>query len=408
MRLPTRSRTAGSLPGVTGTVRMDRRTGSLMTRLRPGDIAVFDHLDLDRQNAEALVERGVVAVVDASPLISGRYPNLGPEHLASSGVVMVDDVGPAVFTRLRDGERARIHDGAVLVGSDAVVSGRALGSERIDALMQDARGGLSTQLQSFTHNTTEFLRREQDLLLHGQGLPATTTPIQGRPVVVVVRGFDYREDLRQLRRFIREQRPVLIGVDAGGDALLEAGHRPDIVVVGQQGLGATTATGTADDQDGAVSPPALHAAREVLLHTDRADRTSGEERLSRLGIRHRTVTSSGMSEDVALLLADLRGASLIVTVGTHATLDEFLDRRRAGLSSTFLTRLRVGPKLVDAKAVPSLYAGQVRAWHLVLVLLAGLLSLAVAVASTPAGAQWWAAAAAVMADLLGWVEGLGS
>ncbi|HYO38570.1 MAG TPA: putative cytokinetic ring protein SteA [Nocardioidaceae bacterium] len=403
MRLPTRSRTAGALPGVTGTVRMDRRTGSLMTRLRPGDIAVIDHLDLDRQNAEALVERGVVAVVDASPLISGRYPNLGPEHLASSGVVMVDDVGPAVFARLRDGERARVHDGTVLVGSEEVVSGRALDSEGIVELMQDARGGLSTQLQSLTHNTTEFLRREQGLLLHGQGLPHTTTPIEGRPVVVVVRGFDYREDLRRLRRFVREQRPVLIGVDAGADALLESGHRPDIVVVGKEGL---PGSGTTDDQDVTVSLRALHAAGEVLLHTDGADRVTGEERLSRLGVRHRTVASSGMSEDVALLLADVRGASLVVTVGTHATLDEFLDRRRGGLSSTFLTRLRVGPKLVDARGVSQLYAGQVRAWHLALVVLAGLVALGVAVATTPVGAEWWAAAAAALSDLLRWVEGL--
>ncbi len=406
MRLPTRSRTAGALPGVTGTVRMDRRTGSLMTRLRPGDIAVIDHLDLDRQNAEALVERGVVAVVDAAPAISGRYPNLGPEHLASSGVVLVDDVGPAVFSRLRDGDRARIHDGAVLVGADEVVAGRALGSDRIVELMQDARGGLSTQLQSFAHNTTEFLRREQDLLLHGQGLPPTQTAIDGRPVVVVVRGFDYREDLRRLRRFVREQRPVLIGVDGGADALLEAGHRPDIVVVGQRGLATSGSVRAADGQDVAVSTRALRAAREVLLHTDHADRAPGEERLARLGVRHQVVTASAMSEDVALLLADVRGASLLVTVGTHATLDEFLDRRRAGLSSTFLTRLRVGPKLVDAEGVAQLYAGRVRAWHLALVLLAGLVALAVAVASTPLGAQWWTAVTAVLAGAPGWVEGL--
>jgi uncharacterized membrane-anchored protein len=389
MRLPTRQRSVERLPGVIGTVRMDRRTPALLRRLQPGDIAVLDHLDLDRASAQALVGSGVVAVVDASPLISGRYPNLGPELLADSGVVMVDGVGPEVFARLRDGARIRVHDGAVLLGEEPVVQGRALGVTEVAALMDDARSGLATQLQSFAHNTTEFLRREQDLLLHGEGIPEVATRIEGRPVVVVVRGHDHRDDLRGLRRFIREQHPVLLGVDAGADALLAEGHRPDIVVVGAEGLGSG---GT--DEGSTVSDKALRAAGEVVLHADRSGHAPGADRLDRLGVRQRKMTAAGASEDVALLLADVRGASLIVTVGTHATLDELLDRQRAGLASTFLTRLRVGPKLVDAPSIPTLYVGRVRVWHLVLVLLVGLLALAVAVATTPVGADWWS----VLAD----------
>jgi uncharacterized membrane-anchored protein len=403
MRFPTRHPTVDGLPGVTGTVRMDRRTGSLLRRLRPGDIAVLDHLDLDRANAEALVERGVVAVVNASPFISGRYPNLGPELLADAGVLMLDDVGPDVFGRLQDGSRARVHDGSVLVGAEPVASGRELRSEEIVAMMQDARSGLSTQLQSFTHNTTEFLRREQELLLHGEGIPETVTPIAGRPVVVVVHGYDYREDLRRLRRFIREQHPVLIGVDAGADALLSAGHRPDLVLVGEDGLAHGS---TAGERGGTVSDAALRAGREVVLHADRSGRVPGGDRLSRLGIRHRTLSASGMTEDMALLLADVHGASLIVAVGTHATLDEFLDRQRSGLASTFLTRLRVGPKLVDAKGIPQLYAGRVRLWQLALVLLAGLVALGAAVAVTPVGGEWWSALTAALSDVLDWIQGL--
>jgi uncharacterized membrane-anchored protein len=386
MRLPTRQHSVSALPGVTGTVRMDRRTPSLLRRLQPGDIAVLDHLDLDRASAQALVASGVVAVVDASPLISGRYANLGPALLADSGVLLVDGVGPEVFTRLRDGVHARVHDGAVLVGEEPVVQGRALGAAEVAALMQDARSGLATQLQSFAHNTTEFLRREQDLLLHGEGIPEVATRIEGRPVVVVVRGNDHRDELRGLRRFIHEQRPVLVGVDAGADALMAEGHRPDIVVVGTHGLGSP---GTGDEVS-TVSDKALRAASEVVLHADRSGHAPGADRLDRLGVRQRRVAAAGASEDVALLLADVRGASLIVTVGTHATLDELLDRQRAGLASTFLTRLRVGPKLVDAASIPTLYAGRVRVWHLVLVLLAGLLALAVAVATTPVGSEWWA------------------
>lgn len=394
MKFPTRRRTDPGLPGTTGPVRVDRRTNTLVRRLRPGDIAVIDHLDLDRANAEALLDRGVVAVVNASPFISGRYPNLGPELLARSGVVLVDNVGGDVFGKLHDGVQVRIDDGRLYVKDEVVVSGSQLSQGDIAAMMEEARGGLSTQLQSFTHNTTEFLRREQDLLLHGQGAPDLRTRLEGRPVVVVARGYDYREDLRRLKGYIREQRPVLIGVDAGADALLEAGHRPDLVVVGETGL----APGNRAGDLGAVSDKALRGAREVVLHSDRTGRAIGADRLDRLGVRSQTFPAAGTSEDVALLLADLAGASLIVSVGTHATLTEFLDRQRAGLASTFLTRLRVGPKLVDAKGVPHLYSGRVRVWHLVAVLLAGIVALLVALAGTPVGQEWWDSLTAWLAD----------
>jgi uncharacterized membrane-anchored protein len=394
MKLPSRQRPDPGLPGIAGTVRVDRRTSALVRRLRPGDIAVIDHLDLDRANAEALLDRGVVAVVNASPFISGRYPNLGPELLARSGVVLLDNVGFDVFGKLHDGAGGRIHDGTLYVKGEPAASGAELSSGDIATMMEEARGGLSTQLQSFTHNTTEFLRREQDLLLHGQGAPELRTRLAGRPVVVVVRGYDYREDLRRLKGYIRDQRPVLVGVDAGADALLEAGHRPDIVVVGETGL----AAGNRASDAGAVSNKALRGAKEVVLHSDRTGRAVGSERLDRIGIRAHSFPASGTSEDVALLLADLAGASVIVSVGTHATLTEFLDRHRSGLASTFLTRLRVGPKLVDAKGVPQLYSGRVRVWHLLAVLLAGVVALLVALAGTPAGQEWWDAAQAWFDD----------
>ena len=394
---------------------MDRRTGALVRRLRPGDVAVVDHLDLDRGTAEVLVECGVAAVVNAAEFISGRYPNLGPDLLAGAGVVMVQ-VGPEVFSRVREGSTVRVHEGSVILDGEVVAEGRQLDGPQIVALMEQARGGLASQLASFTHNTTEFLRREQELLLHGEGIPAIRTSLAGRPVVVVVRGYDYREDLRNLNRFIREQRPVLLGVDAGADALLAAGHRPDIVVVGEEGLGqagdrrrdgpADQPDDRSDERGSVVSDRALRSAREVVLHADRSGRAVGAERLRRLGVRHETLAASGTSEDVALLLADVRGASLLVAVGTHATLDEFLDRQRAGLASTFLTRLRVGPKLVDAKGVPQLYAGRVRTWHLVLVVLAGLLALAVAIGATPVGGQWWDSLGSVLSDVPDRIQGL--
>lgn len=402
MKFPSRPKPDAGLPGTAGTVRVDRRTSTLVRRLKPGDIAVIDHLDLDRANAEALLERGVVAVVNVSPFISGRYPNLGPELLARSGVLLVDNVGAEALGRLHDGASARVHAGRLFVNGEPVVEGEELTVDKIGELMEEARGGLSTQLQSFTHNTTEFLRREQDLLLHGQGAPRLRTPMLDRPVVVVVRGYDYREDLHGLRRYIREQRPVLVGVDGGADALLEAGHHPDIVVIGEAGLSPATRAGDL----ASVSDQALRGAGEVVMHTDRGGRAVGAERLDRLGVRAQTFSASAGTEDVALLLADVAGASLIVAVGTHATLDEFLDRRRSGLASTFLTRLRVGPKLVDAKSIPQLYSGRVRLWHLVLVLLAGVLALLVALAGTPVGQEWWATLQQWTADTTDWLQGL--
>jgi uncharacterized membrane-anchored protein len=403
MKFPSRQKPVDDLPGVVGTARMDRRTHALVSRLRPGDVAVIDHLDLDRASAEALVDRGVAAVVNASPFISGRYPNLGPELLAKSGVMMVDNVGSDVFSKVHDGNCVRLHDGQVFVNDEAVVSGRALDADGVQDLMEEARGGLATQLQSLTHNTTEFLRREQDLLLNGQGVPRTRTDLESRAVVVVVRGYDYREDLRRIRRFVREQRPVLIGVDAGADALLAAGHRPDIVVVGENGLAPAD---KGSDQGQTVSDKALRGCREVVLHTDRAGRAVGADRLDRLGVSTQNFSASGTTEDVAMLLADLSGASLIVSVGSHATLDEFLDRHRSGLASTFLTRLRIGPRLVDAKGVPHLYAGRVRIWHMLAVLVAGVAALCVAIAATPVGQEWWTSVQPSLRDLLDWFQGL--
>lgn len=384
MRLPPRQKPSPGVPGIVGTARVDRRTTSLLRKLRPGDVAVIDHLDLDRANAEALVEAGVVAVVNASQFISGRYANLGPEVLTKAGVVLVDDVGAEVFSKLRDGANVRVHDGQLVVDDEPLVAGQVLSEQDVRSRMESARSGLSTQLQSFTHNTTEFLRREQELLLHGQGAPKTQIDMRGRPVLVVVAGYDFREDLRLLKRYIREQRPVLIGVDAGADALLAEGHRPDLVVVGEKGLGHASRSAEA----ATVSDKALRTAREVVLHTDRSGRAVGSQRVERLGVDAHVFSAAGASEDIAMLLADLAGASLVILVGTHATLDEFLDRHRSGLASTFLTRLRVGPRLVDARNIPLLYVGRLRMWQLAIVLLAGLAALGAAVVTTPMGEEW--------------------
>ena len=375
MKFAVRSRHAPSLPGVHGPARMHRRTASVLGRLSVGDIAVIDHLDMDRDTAQALVDAGVVAVVNAGPMISGRFPNLGPERLVESGVLVLDNAGPEVFDRIKDGTTLRIHEGVVHVGDTLVVPAREVTADVVRQEMAQARSGLSAQLESFTHNSTEFLRREQDLLLHGHGVPQTATEISGRPVVVVVRSHGWEDELTGIKPFIRERRPVLIGVGRGADALVSAGHRPDLVVV----------DGSSDHLPAAG---VLRRARDVVVLVEQGSARSVTEPLERMSIRPLRFETSATTEDAALLLASAHQASLIVGVGMHATLAEFLDRRRPGLASTFLTRLKVGPDLVDAAAVPLLYDGAVRPRHLLAAVLAGLVAVAAAVGVTPVGQEW--------------------
>jgi uncharacterized membrane-anchored protein len=383
--VPVRNRSSVAQPGLTGVARVDRRTRVLLPRLRPGDIAVIDQLDLDRATAQALVDARVAAVLNISPFLSGRYPALGPTLLAEAGVLLLDRLEGA--ERITDGARVRVHDEVVHLGPDPVALGREVDLALLEEEMGLARTGMGAQLQTFTHNSTEFLRREESLLLHGEGLPALGTKIAGRPVVVVVEGRGHREDLRAVKSFLKERRPVLVGVDGGADVIRAAGLKPDVVVV---------AAGHGDTA--LPSAAALRAAHDVVVRVDRGNRRPVEQ-LERLGVRARRVETSATTEDVALLLAHAGEASVIVGVGTHATLDDFLDRQRSGLASTYLTRLRVGRQLVDASAVPTLYSGRLRPRHLFLTLLIGIVALAAAVATTPVGQEW-------ARDLLDWARTL--
>ncbi|QWC85174.1 hypothetical protein KLP28_16945 [Nocardioidaceae bacterium] len=370
--------------GASGRARVDRRPRAVLGRVHAGDIVVVDETDLDRETAQALVEADVAAVVNGSSFFSGRYPSLGAGVLAEAGVVLLEAVGGEVVAQLPEGSRARVTGDRLIAGKRAW-TGNRLTLEEIERRMASARTGLAAQLETFTASTSEFLRREQDLLLHGLSTPSLRTRIHGRPVVVVSRGYDHREDVARLRRFIREQHPVLIGVDGGAETLVEARLRPDVVIVGEGGLGRPVTTGGNDT--GSVSDRTLRRARDVVLHADASGRAAGSARLERLGVRHHVMATSGTPEDIALLVADLADPTVIITAGSHATLEEFLDRQRSGLASIFLTRLKVGARLVEARAVPELYAGRVRTWQLLLVVLAGLVALVAAFTTTPVGQE---------------------
>src|SRR4051794_36946191 len=372
MRLATlrRPRSGERPPGAVGIARLDRRTKRLTKRLRPGDIAVIDHVDLDRVGAEGLVAARVAAVVNAAPSISGRYPNLGPEILLTAGIPLLDAVDAEIFTEVREGDSVRLLDDTLYAADGRVVAkGEPQTPDTVASAMAEARAGLAVQLEAFASNTMEYLKRERDLLLDGVGVPDIRTGIEGRHALVVVRGYNYREDLVALRHYVREYKPVLIGVDGGADALIEEGLKPHLIV---------------GDMD-SVSDAALRCGAEIVVHAYRDGSAPGLTRVQDLGIDPVVFPAAGTSEDVALLLADDKGASLIVAVGTHATLVEFLDKGRSGMASTFLTRLRVGGKLVDAKGVSRLYRTRIPAYMLFLLIAAAFVALYAAAAVTPVG-----------------------
>lgn len=395
MKLPLRPPPDTSAPGLVAVVRADRRTGSLLARLRPGEIALLDHPDLDRATAVALVDAGVGAVVNAAPMTSGRFPNLGPQVLVEAGIPVVDGLGADGYSALRDGQTVRLCDGLLYDDDLLLATGRVVGREEATADSDRARVGMTSQLETFVHNTSALLRREQDLFLHGIGLPTLRTRLAGRPVVVVAAGPDLRAELRRLRPFLRDQRPVLVAVGAAAEPLREVGFQPEVLVL----------PAGPSDPDG-PSAKVLKGARDVVGCVEPGAARSALDHLERRGSRPLRLETGTSAEDAALVLADAAGAAVIVAVGMGAGLEELLDRRRPALASTYLTRLKVGHRLVPAAAVPQLYAGQVRPRHLAAVLLAGLVAVAAAVGVTPVGQEWFDAAIPVLQDLVHELRGL--
>ena len=357
------SRNANARPGVIGAARVDRDIDRLLRRIGPGDIAVLDILDLDRVTADALVDAGVVGVVNASPSISGRYPNLGPEVLVANNIALIDNAGPEIFKKIKDGSKVRLYDGGVYHGERRLVHGVERTDEEIADLMHDAKTGLVAHLEAFAGNTIEFIRSESPLLIDGIGIPDIDVDVYRRHVVVVTDGPAAAEDLKSLKPFIKEYQPVLVGVGAGADVLREEGYRPQLIVGNPK----------------QISAESLKCGAQVVLPADADGHAGGLERIQDLGIGAMTFPAAGSAADLALLLVDHHGASLIVTVGHSASIEEFFDRSRAQSNpSTFLTRLKVGEKLVDAKAVATLYRSHISGGAIALLVLAVLFAVVAA------------------------------
>jgi uncharacterized membrane-anchored protein len=355
-------------PAVTvrAAARVDRRTKDLTKRLVPGEIAVIDHADIDRVAAEGLIGAQVAAVVNAAPSITGRYPNGGPIRLVEAGILLVDDVGPEVMDQIVEGMTVEVvADGVVRAGDLEIGRGHTRTVADVTDAMERARANIGEELERFAENTLEYIRREAKITFDPLELPDLKVSFKNRHALVVVRGHDYKTDLAALKAYLREYEPVMIGVDGGADALLELGFHPDIII---------------GDFD-SVSDKAMNCGAELLHHVHPDGRAPGRENLEASGLTpgdgYQEFVAEGMSEDVAMLLAYEAGASLIVAVGTHSTMVEMLDKGRRGMSSTFLTRLRLGPVLVDAKGVHRLYEGRVRRRDLLVLVLAALFTILV-------------------------------
>jgi uncharacterized membrane-anchored protein len=352
---------------LTGQAKLDRFTKHLVKRLSADDIAIIDHTDLDRVSAEELLESGVRVVVNVAPSQSGRFPNPGPLALVRGGVRLIDVTGNDLFEKVSEGELLTVRGAGLYRNGTQVASGHMLDELELERTLAEQRSRVTEALEAFAENTMRYLREEGKLLSEGIDFPPLRTRFRERHALVVARGPGYKRDLRMVKPYIRDFKPVLIAVDGGADALREAGYQPDVIV---------------GDMD-SVSDEAIGCGAELLVHGYRDGPAPGEARAKRLGASFEIVHATGISEDLALLLAFEKGSELIVAVGTHFNLIEFLERNRAGMSSTFITRLKVGEILIDAKGVSRLASRQVGIWPLVLFALAGLGAIAVAVIVSP-------------------------
>jgi uncharacterized membrane-anchored protein len=347
-----------------GVARLDRRTKRLVKRLGPDDIAIIDHRDIDRASAEELLESRVRVVFNVSPSVTGRFPNVGPLSLVRGGIRLIDCPGAELFEDVKEGEALVVRGAALYRNGTRLAAGHVHMEDELERALAEQRARVTDALESFAENTLHHVRDESKLLSEGVQIPQLKTSFRDRHALVVARAPEAKRDLRIVRSYIREFKPILIGVDGGADRLLEAGYSPDVVV---------------GDMD-SVSDKALRSGAEIVVHAYAGGRAPGRERVDRLGLPSALLPAPGMSEDVAILLAYEKGAELIVAVGTRFNLTEFLERDRAGMSSTFLTRLKVGDILVDARGVSRLFRARAGVGPLLAFVGAGLAAIVAAVA----------------------------
>jgi len=348
--------------------RIDSRTKNLVKRIKSGEIAVIDHADLDQVAADSLIQAKVKLVINASPSITGKYPNPGPSKLLEEGINILDNVGKKIFNKVHEGDYLEIKGNQIYKGNELIGTGVFLHLKNVNRQLKEIRHNLVSELDKFLHNTLEYAMKEKDLILGSPNIPQLRTRFDEKPVVVVVRGQNYREDLSIIKSYIDNIHPVLVGVDGGADALIEFGYRPNLII---------------GDMD-SVSDHALQCGAELIVHAYPNGKAPGLERINQLNLKSEIFPAPGTSEDIALLMAYEKGADLIVAVGTHSNMVDFLEKGRPGMGSTFLVRLKVGSILVDARGVSKIYQRRIKLRYLLQISLAGIMVIGVVLYQT----QW--------------------
>lgn len=323
---------------------VDSKTKRLLTRIKPYQVAVIMHQDIDEIAANGLIEKRVKKVINFSPSITNKYPSLGLKKLLEAKVAVYDVQGNnEIFNLLSDNKTVQIYrennDSKAVFNDTFEVELKQWNFIEMQQLLIEANENIEKELNKFIDNTLEYAAKEKDFVLKPLNLPKLKTKIQGKHVVVVVRGNNYREDLQALRAYIEDYQPILIGVDGGADALIECGFKPHIII---------------GDMD-SVTDNALKSGAEVIIHAYPDGRAPGLERVKNCDIDYRIIPALGTSEDVAMLLAYNEQAEIIVALGTHSNMVDFLEKGRKGMASTVLVRMKIGTKLIDAKGVSKLY-----------------------------------------------------
>ncbi|MCR1898031.1 putative cytokinetic ring protein SteA [Irregularibacter muris] len=342
-----------------GIARVDKKTKDLAKRIRPGEIAIIKHRDIDEVAAESLVNAKVKLVINLDKSISGKYPNLGPKTLIGSNIAIIDEASKDLMEKINEGEEVEVIENKIFKSGELIGEGRWLTKEDVQQQTEEAKKNIAHELDKFIENTLEYAKKEKDIILNGISIPNMKTQIKDRHVVVVVRGQNYKEDLSILQSYIREEKPVLIGVDGGADALIEFGHKPHIIV---------------GDMD-SVSDEALKICDEIVVHAYPDGRAPGMERINKLNLEAKVIPAPGTSEDIAMLIAYEKGGDLIVALGSHSNMIDFLEKGRKGMASTFLVRLKIGSKLIDAKGVNKLYHTGVKIKYIFALVLSALLPI---------------------------------
>jgi len=350
-----------------GYIKKDIKTKNLIKRLKPGDVPVLLHEDIDEVAAYSLIDKKVKLVINCAKSFTGKYPANGVKILIENNVEIIDDMGQEFYDNLNEGDIIEIEQNKIYINKEYICDAKYLDVQEFNKMYTESYKNMEQILEHFIQNTLEYAKQEKWFILSSLELPDIKVNMFDKHVLVVTRGIDFKKDIKAIKNYIFEVKPIIIAVDGAADALIEEGFLPHIIL---------------GDMD-SVSEKALLSCKEIIVHSYTNGHAPGLKKVKELGLEAKTIACPGTSEDVALLLAYEKGAELIVSVGSHSNIVDFLEKGRKGMASTFLVRLKVGPKLVDAKGVSRLYSEKFNLKYFIMLFLAALIPLFAILLTTP-------------------------